>query len=283
MKKEKQYCGYISIVGKSNVGKSTLLNTMIGQKISITSHKKNTTQNNIIGIKTDNLYQSIYIDTPGVNNNRKNNHIFKIYKSYYKIIPQSTLIIFMLDRDIWTENDQIIANYINKINIPIIICINKIDKLSNKNILLSHINFLKNKINSTEIIPISIKKNENIFLLNNIIKTYLPEKLHEFSHNTITTNSQFFTISEIIREKLILFLGDELPAIVKVKTDSLEKNKKEEIYVKATIYVYNTRQKKIIIGFNGEKIKKCNILARHQIAKIFQKKIHLFLWVKEQN
>ncbi|CAL4321358.1 GTPase Era [Buchnera aphidicola] len=282
MNKDKKYCGYITIIGESNVGKSTLLNKIIGKKISIISRKKNTTQTNIVGIKTDKMYQSIYIDTPGINMSKNNKTILEIYNNSYKYINQSVLIVFMVDRNIWTKNNDVISKYIKKYKIPTIICINKIDKISDKNILLPYLSFLNKTINVAHIIPISAKNNENIFLLNKIINSYLPEKSHEFCKNSYTTNSHSFTISEIIREQFISFLGDEIPSILKVKIESLENKTEKELYIRAIIFINNIRQKKIIIGLHGEKIKKCSMLARYKIEKIFQIKVHLYLWVKEK-
>lgn len=269
---KQKYCGYITIIGKVNVGKSTLLNQIIGKKISIVSRKKNTTQKNIIGIKTQNHYQSIFTDTPGAFSDKKNN--------FYRITKSTTLIIFVIDRIYWTANDEKIFNIIKKNNIPIIILINKIDKISNKVILLPFIDFLKKKINPKEIIPISAKKTKNIILLNKTIESYLPKKPHIYPENYITTNSQFFTASEIIREQLILLLGDELPSIAKVEILSFHKKIKETFDIRAIIWVQNVRQKRIVIGHKGEKIKKISMISRHNIEKEFHIKTHLILWVK---
>ncbi|WAI03187.1 GTPase Era [Buchnera aphidicola (Myzus persicae)] len=282
---KQKYCGYITIIGKANVGKSTLLNQIIGKKISIVSRKKNTTQTNIIGIKTEQCYQSIYIDTPGILFDKKNNEI-KYNNNFFNVIKSSTLILFVIDRLIWTENDEIILNKIKKKRIPVIIIINKIDKIAKKNTLLPFINILKKKNDIIEIIPICAKKTKNVILIYNVIKSYLPKNPHIYSKNYVTTNSQFFTISEIIRQQLILFLGDELPTIIKVEIESFQKKEnqkkeKDELHIRAIILVKNIRQKKIIIGRNGEKIKKISIMSRQNIEKEFHMKTHLLLWVKK--
>jgi len=276
---KQKYCGYITIIGKANVGKSTLINKIIGKKISIVSRKKNTTQNNIIGVKTQTSYQSIYIDTPGIIFDKKGKEITYKENYFYKIIKSSALIILVIDRLFWTENDEHILYKIKKIQIPIIIIINKIDKIQNKNILLPFIDFLKTKNITTEIVPISAKKTKNIVLLNKIIQSYLPKNTHIYPKDYITENSHFFTTSEIIREKLISFLADELPSIVKVKIEYFQR-KNKELYIRAIILVQNTRQKKIVIGNNAEKIKKISIISRYNIEKEFSIKTHLALWVK---
>ncbi|ANZ22474.1 GTPase Era [Buchnera aphidicola (Diuraphis noxia)] len=277
---QQKYCGYITIIGKVNVGKSSLINKIIGKKISIISRKKNTTQNNIIGVKTQNAYQSIYIDTPGIMFNKKNNIILYKKNLFYKTIKNSSLLMFVIDKLSWTENDKNIFRIIQKSKTPIIIIINKIDKIQNKQNLLPFIDDLKKKNIAIEIVPISTKKTNNFFSLNNTIQSFLPNNPHIYPENYITENSYVFTISEIIREKLILFLGDELPSILKVKVEFFQKKKNEELYIRAIILVENIRQKKIVIGHHGEKIKKVSILSRYNIQKEFSIKTHLFLWVK---
>ncbi|QCI24336.1 GTPase Era [Buchnera aphidicola (Muscaphis stroyani)] len=279
----KQYCGYITITGKPNVGKSTILNQLIGQKISITSKKKNTTKQNIIGIKTELYHQYIYIDTPGINIDQNKFHIQEKYNNIKDIVKNLALMILVVDCTNLTKNDKIILKNIKNINVPIIIVINKIDKIAQKRKLLPYINFIKKMIDSAEIVPISAKKRDNIVLLESIVKSYLSQKMHIFPKNCFTTNSRFFTISEIIREKLIALLEDELPSIITVSIDSLEEKKIGYLCIKSIIYVKNKRQKKIVIGHNGEKIKKISILSRYSIEKKILKKVHLFLWVKEKN
>lgn len=276
-----EHCGYVTIVGKPNTGKSTLINKIIEKKISITSNKKNTTQKNIIGIRTKKMYQSIYIDTPGIKIYKKEEIKRLKTNNNLKIIRNSVLIIFVVDRTSWTIDDELVLNTIKKNHIPIITVINKIDKIKNKNTILPHINFLLKKINSIEIIPISAKKIENVVLLKKIVDSYLPKKNHIFPKHYTTTNSLSFSISEIIRQKLIFFLRDELPSIISVKTESIEKKINNILCIKAIIYVQYERQKKIVIGKNAKIIKKISILSRLNIEKEINKKIHLLIWVKK--
>jgi len=270
--KKEKFCGYITIVGRQNVGKSTFINKIIGKNISIISKKKNTTQTNIIGIKTINSYQFIYIDTPGVyDNNIKN----------LKVIKNTNLILFIIDRNIWKKEDEMIFNKIKKINIPIVYIINKIDKLLHKSDILSYINILSKKTDSTEIIPISIKKTKNIVYLEKIIKKYLPKNYHIFPKNYITTNSFEFSISEVIRKQLIIFLRDELPSLLRVKIESI-KYEFKKLHIHAIIYVNNANQKKIVIGHQGNMIKKISMLSRQNIEKQNNKKVYLLIWVTEK-
>ncbi|WP_343192358.1 GTPase Era [Buchnera aphidicola] len=278
MKNNTQYSGTIAIIGKSNAGKSSILNKLIGEKISIISPKLHTTQENMIGIKTDNNYQAIYIDTPGLYQIKKDTKSI-IEKKIDRTIYSSNIIIFVTENIKWNNNDELIAKKIKKNNIPTIIVINKIDLIKNKNQLLPHINFLKSKILSNEIIFVSAKTGENIEILSNIVKNHLPISVHQFPKKQITNCSKYFIISEIIREKIIYCFNQELPYSIKVKIESYYYTKKN-IKIHAIILVKNVNHKKIIIGNKGKKIKLFNILARKEISNKLQKKICLFLWVK---
>ncbi|QIQ41289.1 MAG: GTPase Era [Buchnera aphidicola (Aphis urticata)] len=269
---KQEYCGYITIIGRPNVGKSTLINEIVGKNISITSKKKNTTQFNIIGIKNNKNYQSIYIDTPGVYYHDIKN---------LKIIKNTNLIVFVIDRNIWKKEDEIIYNKIKTMNIPIIYAINKMDQLLNKNHILSYIKILAKKTNSTEIVPISVKKRQNIIALEKVVKKYLPKNKHIFPKNYITTNSFKFSISEIIRKQLIFFVRHELPSILKVKIESMKYNTKK-IHINAIICVENKRQKKIVIGNQGAMIKKISMSSRYYLEQENNKKVHLLIWVREK-
>ncbi|WP_343189607.1 GTPase Era [Buchnera aphidicola] len=272
MKKNNYYCGKITIIGKTNVGKSTLLNRLIKKKISIISYKSNTTQKNIKGIFTNKKHQFIYIDTPGC-----------IYKKNFFYLKEniniSDIIIFVINKNIWKIEDDNILQKIKKTKKPIILVINKIDCIKNKNILLPYINFIKNKFLFYSIIPISSKTGENINILHKIIKKILPKKKHIYTNNIITNYSDKKIIKEIIREKFINILNNELPYSIKIKLDYFKK-KKIFYIIKIIILVKNIRHKKIIIGKKGKIIKKCNILARKDLEKFFNKKVHLFMWIK---
>lgn len=264
------YCGHIALIGRSNVGKSTIFNQLINKKISITSRKINTTRSCIFGIFTENIYQYIYIDTPGIHINTKHN---------YKIFNNCALILFIVEAIKWNINDEKILKIVKNIKIPIILIINKIDLIRKKLLLLPYIQMLKEKIYGVNFIPISAKKRKNIILITNIVKKYLCIQKHLYPKNLNTIHSKIFLISEIIREKLFRFLGEELPYSTFIKIDNIQF--KNDIYIiNSTIFVKKESQKKIIIGKKGEKINKILNKSSKDIKNMFNKNVNLKLWVK---
>ncbi|MCW5196493.1 GTPase Era [Buchnera aphidicola (Pemphigus obesinymphae)] len=279
MKNNQYYSGLITIIGKSNTGKSTILNKIMGKKISITSHTLHTTQRNIFGIQTQENYQSIYIDTPGIQKTKKKYITNIIDKKIDGIIFNSNIIIFVVEHIKWNINDEIILNKIRKNSIPTILVINKIDLIKDKKLFLPHVNFLQKKIYFKEIIFVSAKHGENIKKLSDKIKDYLPLASHCFPKEQKTNYSKKFIFSEIIREKIIRNLNKELPYIIKVKIKNLIHQQEKKI-IHALIFVKNINQKKILIGKNGRIVKKFSVLARKEIEKQFNIKVSLYLWIK---
>ncbi|NIG99222.1 MAG: GTPase Era [Buchnera aphidicola (Periphyllus acericola)] len=283
MKKKKYYYGKILIVGFQNSGKSTLLNKIIGKKISITSKKKNTTQENIIGIKKKKKIQFIYIDTPGFNikKNISENIIKKIINFENHIFKKIKFVILIFSQKNWNNKNNILINFFKKIKICIIIVLNKIDKIKNKNFLLPIIDYLYKSFKIKKIIPISSKTGENINVLEKIITKKILKKKNISKKNKKYNSSLKFKIHECVREKIMRYFGDELPYTTKIKIKKIKKNVKKEKIIHVYIYVKNNRQKKIIIGKKGKKIRLCSIISRQDLEKNLKNKIHLFLWVKK--
>ncbi|BBI01214.1 GTPase [Buchnera aphidicola (Nipponaphis monzeni)] len=271
----KTYCGTIVIVGKTNVGKSTLFNQLINKKISIISKKRNTTQNYIFGVHTKKIYQTIYFDTPGIDLINK----FNLNK-LKKIIYESDITIFIVENISWDQNDENTLNTIKNSSIPTLLIINKIDKLKNKMLLLPHINFLKKKFNFLEILPMSGKNKKNIDILIKIIYSLLPDRPHQYLKSYITNCSTNFVVSEFIREQYMIYFNKELPYTITIQINSISINTKKEYIIKALILVKKNRHKSILIGKTGNKIKKCSIMAKKNISCFFQRKVHLFIWIK---
>ncbi len=282
---KKKKCAYIPIIGKTNVGKSTIFNELIKKKISITSNKKNTTQKNIIGIYTKKNKQYIYIDTPGLKNKENTNlYIKKIinYTKKYFNIKIINLIILVIEKKI-NLNEIKLMNNLKNIKTPILLLINKIDKIKNKLLLLPYINYLKKKTKYISIIPISAFKKKYLKLIkNNFIKKYLTKQKHYFKLNKKTNCENKFIISEIIREKIVRLTGDEIPYSINVKIEKYN-IKKINKYIFILILIKKKQHMKIIIGKNGKKIKKIIYLSKIDILKYFKinKKINLKITFKK--
>ena len=277
---DKQYCGYISIIGKPNVGKSTIINAILKKKISITSRKSQTTRNNILGIKTIKNKQMIFIDTPGMHMKSQKTMNKVLNKSAQSIIEDSDIVLFILQRLSFDKEDKLIVEKLQETNPKAICVINKIDQVDNKNKLLPFIDNIASEYDFEEILMISAKNQNGINNLISIIKKHLPENNHIYDDTfSVIDNDDKFMISELIREKIIRKLGDELPHDTFVEIDLLEE-KKDITEIHATIYVNRKSQKQIVIGSKGEILKKIGKQARLEIEEYLNKKIFLKTWVK---
>ncbi len=273
-------CGYIAVVGRPNVGKSTLLNRIIGEKLSITSRKPQTTRHRILGIKTQDTIQYIYVDTPGLHQKlpRKINKYMN--KAAISAIHDVDLILFVVDSLYFNDGDAWVAQQLKNAKAPIILVINKMDSIGENDELLPHMAQLHEKYGFESIIPVSAKSGQNVPKLEKMITEKLPESDHFFfPEDAKTDRDDRFMASEIIREKLIRALGQELPYETHVV---IEKMKKEGniIHIDANIFVARDSQKSIVIGKGGERMKSIGQRARLDLEKILKSKIMLRLWVK---
>ena len=276
----KEYCGYISIIGKPNVGKSTILNAILEKKVSITSRKSQTTRNNILGIKTDKNKQMIFIDTPGMHIKSEKTMNKILNRSAQSIIEDSDIVLFIVQRLSFDKNDELIINKLKDINQKVFCVINKIDQVENKNKLLPFLQMISSVYAFEEILLVSAKTSDGIDGLVSIIKENIPENPHIYSDEMdLHKIDQKFIYSELIREKIIRKLGDELPHDTFVEIEKInDKNDLTEVY--ATIYVNRKSQKQIVIGSDGEVLKQIGKQARADIEKITNKKVFLKTWVK---
>ena len=276
----KEYCGYISLIGKPNVGKSTILNSILNKKISITSRKAQTTRNNILGIKTDRNKQMIFIDTPGMHIKSQKTMNKILNRSAQSIIDDSDIILYVIQRRNFDDNDKLILKKLKDSDQKVICVINKTDQIGNKDKLLPFIEMISSNYKFDEIILISAKTNHGVDDLLSIIKKNIPENPHIYSDNLdYKKDNKRFIYSELIREKIIRRLGDELPHDTFVEVDKIDdENKITKVY--ATIYVNRKSQKQIVIGSDGGVLKKIGEQARLEIEKQINKKVFLKTWVK---
>lgn len=276
----KTYCGFIAIVGRPNVGKSTLLNKILGQKISITSRKAQTTRHRIVGIHTEGAYQAIYVDTPGLHIEEKRAINRLMNRAASSAIGDVDLIIFVVDGTHWNEDDEMVLNKLRAAKTPVVLAINKIDNIKNKEEMLPFITELSSKFGFAHVVPISAQSGKNVNELEKIVRNSLREGIHHFPEEYVTDRSQRFIASEIIREKLMRFTGDELPYSVTVEIEQFKLNERGTYEINGLILVEREGQKKMVIGNKGQKIKQIGIEARSDMERLFDNKVHLELWVK---
>ncbi|MDV3166347.1 MAG: GTPase Era ['Waltheria sp.' little leaf phytoplasma] len=276
--------GFISIIGNANVGKSTLINNFINQKISITSSKAQTTRDAIIGIDTSSSYQFIFIDTPGLHFNRKYLLNKMMHQVTLRSLNEADVILLIVDREYYQNNqEQNFFDIIKKYNKKIILVINKIDLYKNiiiDKIILSYVQ----QFHFDAVIPVSAIHNNNINILKKHILEFLPEGKTHYPPSIKTNINQNKLISEIIREKILYYLHQEIPHASTVLIEHISPIKSSSIMnISALILIEKNNQKKILIGNQGNMLKKIGIEARKEIEYILNKKIYLDLWVKVEN
>jgi len=273
-------CGYIAIVGRPNVGKSTLLNRILGQKLSITSRKPQTTRHQILGMKTEGDVQAIYVDTPGLHEGYTekalNRYINKVASSTIKDVD---LAVFVIDRTKWTNEDQVVMEKIKAANVPCILVVNKVDFLAEKTDLLPFLQEVSQKMDFISVIPISAKHGKNVPELEEKIAEQLPEGMHYYDKDQFTDRSARFLAAELVREKIMRQLGDELPYSMTVEIEKFEETE-DLITIHALILVERDGQKKILIGDKGARIKQIGMDARKDMENMFDCKVMLHTWVK---
>lgn len=272
-------CGYVAIVGRPNVGKSTLLNHILGQKISITSRKPQTTRNNVVGIKTEGSIQIMFVDTPGMHLGQQKAINRYMNRAANTAMKDVDVVVFVVDRFIWTEEDEAVAEKLQHASCPIILAVNKVDQVEDKESLLPHLESLSQKLKFAEIIPLSALRNVNLDRLEQLIIDRMPEGMHMYPEDQITDRSSRFMAAEIVREKITRQLGDELPYEMAVEIEEF-KQEGNLLNISALILVERDGQKRILIGDKGERIKLIGTDARKDMEKLFDMKIMLKLWVK---
>jgi len=278
-KNSQTYCGYVTILGRPNVGKSTLLNNLIGQKLSITSRKPQTTRRHTIGVNTNKYHQVIYIDTPGLQESPANAMNRYMNKEATNALAGIDILIYVVEALKWTTLDQHILNMIKDKTAPIILAINKMDKIKDKESMLPFLKELSGKMNFKEIIPISALSRKSLRPLEESIKTLLPAGTFQYPDDQVTDKSQRYFAAEFIREKLIKRLGEELPYTTTVTIDSFDE-KETIIHIDAIIWVATKGQKTIVIGQKGAGLKAVGEQARKDMENMFESKVFLRTWVK---
>ena len=271
--------GYVAIVGRPNVGKSTLMNHILGQKISITSHKPQTTRHRILGIKTEADYQAIYVDTPGLHLNAKKAMNRYMNRAATTSLEDVDLILFVVDAARWTDEDENVLKRLHGQSTPVALIVNKVDKIKDKEQLLPTLQSLSQKMLFATVLPLSALKGTNIKELESEVVQRLPESEAIYPEEYITDRSERFLAAEIVREKLMRSMGKELPYATTVEIEQF-KDDNGLLRINALIWVERASQKKIVIGRSGERLKEIGKQARIDMERLFDAKVFLQLWVK---
>lgn len=280
MTTEQNYCGLIAIVGRPNVGKSTLLNSLLGQKVSITSRKPQTTRHRILGILTEANHQAVLVDTPGLHSEEKRAINRLMNRAASSTLAEVETIVFLVEGTHWTSDDEMVLTKIKSSGAPCVLVVNKIDNIQDRDSLLPHLQKLGAMHNFADIVPISASKGENVETIKKICFNALPEGDFWFPEDYITDRSSRFMASEIVREKLIRFTGDELPYSTTVEIEQFKIDEKGILHINALVLVERSSQKRMVIGNKGEKLKVIGQEARRDMESLFDCKVFLETWVK---
>jgi GTPase len=275
-------CGFAALVGRPNVGKSTLLNALLGQKISIVSPKPQTTRTRIHGVLTEPGWQIVFVDLPGIHANQPKAINRYMNRTALSSLADSDVNLFIVEAARWTEEDERALGELKFAGRPILLLINKVDRVHPKERLFPYIEELAKKAAFAEIIPISATKGSNLGRLPEIIARHLPVSGMLYPADQVTDATERFIAAEIVREKLMLRLQEELPYGLVVEIEGMGDSEDEpgKIVVQAVIWVERTSQKAIVIGKGGELLKEIGRSARLDMNRHFGRKVHLELWVK---
>lgn len=276
---ESKKSGYIAIIGKPNVGKSTLMNYLLGKKISITSSKPQTTRHRILGIKTTDDAQMVFVDTPGLHQNYKHEMNRVINRVARNTLGEVDVILFLVEAIRWDSDDAAVLQQLKTLSLPIILVINKIDEIKNKAELLPFIENISQQIEFKKIVPISAKTGLQVDELEKTIIEYLPHEGDLFPPEQFTDRTDRFIAAEFVREQLMRLLGDEIPYELAVTVEAMEEDDRI-VKISVIIWVSRDTQKSIVIGKNGEMLKKVGTQARKELEVYFDKKVLLKTWVK---
>lgn len=274
------FCGMVAIVGRPNVGKSTLLNKLLGQKVSITSRKPQTTRHRIMGIDTEGQHQAIFVDTPGLHVEEKKAINKLMNRAASSSLAEVGLVLFLVEGTKWTEDDQMVLSKIKASGLPCWMVVNKADNVKDKTELMTHLQWLSEQHKFEHIMPVSAKLGKNVEELRGMVHEQLPESEFYFPEDHITDRSSRFMASEIIREKLMRFTGDELPYSVSVEIEQFLLADNGVYRINGLILVERETQKRMVIGKGGQRLKTIGAEARKDMENLFDNKVFLELWVK---
>lgn len=275
----KSRCGFVALVGRPNVGKSTLLNRLLGQKISITTPKPQTTRHRLLGIKTEPGRQVVYVDTPGLHLQEKRAVNRYMNRAARSAVTDVDVVVFVVEALRWTDEDDHVLEALAAGEAPVVLAVNKVDRVKDKGRLLPFLQEVAQKMGFLEVIPLSASKGEQVDVLEQALLRHLPVSPPLFPEEQVTDRSERFLAAELVREKLMLRLGEELPYALAVEIERFEE-KEGIVHIDALIWVEREGQKKIVVGRGGHVLREVGRAARLDMEKLFGNKVFLQLWVK---
>ena len=273
------HCGFVALVGRPNVGKSTILNRLVGQKISITSRRPQTTRHRILGIKTDAQGQIVFVDTPGLHQAQPRAMNRYMNRAAMDSLRDVDVVVFVVEGTRWQKDDDWVLEKLERVSCPVILAINKIDRVTDKAELLPHLQALSAKREFSELIPVCAKNGDHLDQLETAVRKHLPESPPFYGEDQVTDRSERFLAAELVREKLFRKLGEEVPYGLTVEIERF-KAEKHSLHIHALIWVEKSSHKPMVIGTKGERLKEVGREARQDMEKTFGRKVFLQLWVK---
>ncbi|MEJ2405711.1 MAG: GTPase Era [Candidatus Thiodiazotropha sp.] len=279
MSKITHHCGYAAIVGRPNVGKSTLLNALIGMRLAITSHKAQTTRHSILGVKSLAQGQIIYVDTPGIHERQDNAMNRYLNRTARTALLDVDVLVFVVEALRWTREDEKVMEMVRQQSVPTLLAVNKVDNVPQKEALLPYLSELAAHYDFREIIPLSAKKGQNLPQLEAAVLQALPEGDNFYPEEQLTDRPEKFFAAEMVREQVTRRYAKELPYAVSVEIERFEE-KDGRYRINAVIWVEKPGQKGIIIGKEGRALKEVGTQARKAMEAFFDRKVHLEVWVK---
>jgi len=272
-------CGFVALVGRPNVGKSTILNRLVGQKISITSRRPQTTRHRILGILTDDTAQIVFVDTPGLHASQPRAMNRYLNRAAVDSLRDVDVVVFVVEGTRWQKDDDWVLEKLQHLSCPVILAVNKIDRVADKAKLLPQLQMLAEKHDFSELIPVCAKTGDHLDELEAGVRKHLPHAPPLYDEDQVTDRSERFLAAELVREKLFRKLGEEIPYGLTVEIESFKADRKL-LHIHALIWVEKSGHKPIVIGNKGERLKEVGREARQDMQKMFGRKVFLELWVK---
>ncbi len=272
-------CGYVALAGRPNVGKSTLFNILVGQKISITTPKAQTTRHNIVGIRTLERVQILYVDTPGLHQRGASALNRHLNRAAAAVLGFADVVVVVIEAMRWTKEDGSVLRHLQRFDGPVILAVNKIDRVRDKRDLLPFLDSASRRRSFVEILPLSATRRDGVERLQKLVAERLPQRPFEFPEEQVTNVSERFIAAEMLREKLTIVLRDELPYALTVEIEEF-KAVNEKVHIAATVWVERETQKGIVIGKDGARLRDAARLARLALQRQLGCRIHLDVWVR---